>query len=161
MVDSARDMSVAEVRRLTLLRHAQAHPARAGQHDFERPLDAAGLLQLRTAAPAFARATREHPVDRCLFSPAVRTAATAAAFTGALELPKESAVATASLYEIEPNDLLALLRDTPQDVRHLLVVGHNPGLSLVAARLSPELRSGLSPCAHVTVSFTGEWRELR
>ncbi len=154
-------LSRAMPRRLTLLRHAQAYPARAGQHDFERPLDPVGLQQLRLRAPAFAAATREHPVDRCVFSPATRTAATAAAFVAALALPPGTSTPEAALYEIELQELLAYLCNTPDEIRHLLVVGHNPGLSLLAARLAAAgSRGGLAPCNHATVVFDGDWSDL-
>lgn len=155
-------MSGTASRHLTLLRHAQTFAARAGQHDFERPLDPTGLQQLRTRAPAFAAATREFPVDRCLYSPAVRTTATAAAFVAALGLPKEAAQPEPTLYEIELPDLLATLRQMPSTVRHLLVVGHNPALSVLAWQLAPTAsRTWLSPGEHVTVTFEGEWSQLR
>ena len=149
-------------RRLTMLRHAQAYAARAGQHDFERPLDPTGLQQLRTRAPAFAAATADFPVDRCLYSPALRTATTAAAFIAAVGLPAEAATPEPSLFEIELPALLDLLRRVPQTTGHLLVVGHNPTLSMLAWRLSPDApRGGLSPADHVTVTLPGEWWELR
>ena len=149
-------------RRLTLLRHAQAHAARAGQHDFERPLDPAGLQQLRARAPAFAAATTAFPVDRCLYSPALRTATTAAAYIAAVGLPADAANPEPSLYDIELPELLNLLRRVPPTVRHLLVVGHNPTLSTLAWRLSPNApRSGLSPADHVTVILEDGWSELR
>ena len=155
-------MTSHSTRHLTLLRHAQAFTARAGQHDFERPLDATGLEQLRLRAPAFAASVRAIPVDHCRYSPALRTATTAAAFVAALHLPPDATRPDPTLYDIEPQDLLAWLRCTDARVRHLLVVGHNPALSAAAWQLSSHApRSGLSPCDYVTIAFSGEWLELR
>ena len=155
-------MSAASRRRLTLLRHAQAFPARGGQHDFARPLDPTGLEQLRTRAPAFASATADFPVDRCMFSPALRTATTAAAFATAVGLVPEASQPEPLLYDIGLSELLQYLRRLPPTVGHALVVGHNPTLSALAWRLSPTaLRGGLEPCDHVTVDFHGEWTDLR
>jgi phosphohistidine phosphatase len=149
-------------RRLTLLRHAQAFPARPGQHDFERPLDDVGLRQLRERAPAFASACRDFPVERCLYSPALRTTTTANAFGTAIGLARTDLVPEPMLYEIEGPAFLDLLRQTPDTIRHLLVVGHNPTLSEIAWRLSPGApRAGLSPGDSHSVDFTGDWRELR
>lgn len=149
-------------RRLTLLRHAQAAHARPGQHDFERPLDATGQAQLRERAPAFAEANAASPPDFCVYSSAVRTTSTAAAFAHACGLAKAFVHAEPALYEIDLPALLAFLRHTPDTVQHLLLVGHNPTLSALAWQLSPAASpGGLNPCDSLTVTFTGPWSELR
>lgn len=148
--------------RLTLLRHAQAAQARPGQHDFERPLDTTGQAQLREQAPRFAASIPMAPVDCCLHSSALRTTTTALAFAHACGLAPAAIHAEPALYEIDLPALLALLRETPESVQHLLLVGHNPTLSALAWQLSPAAaRGGLNPCDHLTVAFTGPWSELR
>lgn len=149
-------------RRLTLLRHAQAAPARTGQHDFERPLDPVGQVQLRDRAPVFAAAVASTPVDYCVHSSAVRTTGTALAFAHVCGLAKSAVHAEPGLYEIDVPALLAFLRRTPDSCQHLLLVGHNPTLSALAWQLSGEASpGGLNPCDYLTVTFSGPWSELR
>ncbi len=146
---------------LTLLRHAQAMPARPGQDDFERALDAYGQQQLQERAAPFVLTQGTCPVDSCWHSAAVRTTATARAFTQALGLPASAVRAERSLYEIAPEELMDRLRATANTVRHLLVVGHNPTLSSIAWKLAPEAAPhGLMPCDHVTIEVAGPWAKL-
>jgi phosphohistidine phosphatase len=136
-------------------------PARPGQDDFERALDAYGQQQLQECAARFVATHGVGAVDSCLHSAAVRTTATARAFTQALALPTSAVHAERGLYEVSPSELLEYLRTTANTVHHLLVVGHNPTLSSIAWQLAPEVApDGLLPCDHVTIEVSGPWANL-
>lgn len=118
--------------RLMLLRHARAERSLAGQRDRDRRLDDRG----RRDAPvigAFMAHWGLHP-DAATVSPAVRTRETWELIAPALN--RATAVRFEDrLYDASADDLLAVIRETAPTTKVLLVIGHNPGLHELAARL--------------------------
>lgn len=117
--------------RLLLLRHAKsAWPA--GVPDRERPLAKRG----RGAAPLMGMYILEHGLipDRVLVSPARRTLET-------WELVREGWANEPwhafddAIYESDAAGLLDLVRKRGADAATLMLVGHNPGMEELAARL--------------------------
>lgn len=112
------------MRRLILFRHAKAEPP-DGSSDHERSLVDSG----RAAAAAMGRWLAAHDLrpDVALCSTAARARATwelaSEAFEDAPEVRFEGGI-----YGASPETLLALTRDAGDDVRTLIIVGHNPGL---------------------------------
>ncbi|MGJ3265450.1 MAG: SixA phosphatase family protein [Salinarimonas sp.] len=118
------------MRRLILFRHAKSgYPQGADDHD--RPLNDRG----REDAPrmgAYLAAEALLP-DLVLVSSARRTQETfalAGAAIGPVETREEPRI-----YEAPAERLLGVVRETPDTVRTLLMVGHNPGMEDLATRL--------------------------
>lgn len=111
------------MRKIVLLRHAHAEPARAGQTDIERPLSTGGLAE----AEAAGRWLREQSLvpDAVLCSTATRARQTLDGVRRALALPE--ARFSADLYEAMPGELIRQL-DTVAEAGCVLLIGHNPGL---------------------------------
>ncbi len=73
------------------------------------------------------------------------------------------------LYDASLGELIALINETPDEVRDLLVIGHNPGMHAVAdalagagegdalARMS---RGGFPTAAFAVVAFSGTWKSV-
>jgi phosphohistidine phosphatase len=117
------------MKRVLMMRHAEAKPAQGGEQDFERPLSQRG----RAAALAAARqiAASGLAIDRLLVSPARRTLETGAIV--AAELGAAVPVRhEAALYPGTPESLWATLQQLPEHVRCALLIGHNPALSALA-----------------------------
>jgi phosphohistidine phosphatase len=110
------------VRRLVLIRHAKAAE---GTVDRERPLAARGIRE----APEIGRwlADRDLVPDRVVVSPARRARQTweraATGLTGAPEPVQDERV-----YDNVVAALLSVVQDSPDGVRTLAIVGHNPGI---------------------------------
>lgn len=118
------------MRRLMLLRHAKSDWP-PGMADLDRPLNDRG----RAAAPLMGRYLAEEGLlpDLALVSPARRTAE-----TFDLVAPSLGDVASRTeprIYEAPAERLLEVVRETSDDVRALLLVGHNPGSEDLARRL--------------------------
>ncbi len=72
------------------------------------------------------------------------------------------------LYLAPAETLRDVAREAAQDVRTLVLVGHNPGVHTFASRLAgdgeeramTELRAGLPTCAVAVLAVSGEWGEL-
>lgn len=101
--------------------------------DFDRPLNERG----RATAPrmgAYMRAQKLMP-DRVIVSSAVRTRETWALV--APELPIiEDVLFDRRIYEAPPQAILAVIREQLEAGTTLLVVGHNPGLQMLALSLA-------------------------
>ncbi len=120
---------------LTLFRHAKSSWELNGLDDRERPLNARGLA----AAPLMGAYLAEHRLvpDLALCSTAVRTRQTLELASGDWR-PAPKTKYEDALYLADPFDLLARVRKAPRTVKHLMIVGHNPGLQILAIELIGE-----------------------
>jgi len=153
-----------ESRRIVLLRHAKADWPQVSDH--ERPLADRGR---KDAPVAGARLADTGIVfDLALCSTASRTRETWK--LAVHELPyRPRTVYEERLYEASLGDLLALLNETPDDVKDLLVIGHNPGMHALADALAgstegdalPRMaKSGFPTAALAVIGFTGSWKSV-
>ena len=124
---------------LTLLRHGLAATL-STTGDFARELETRGWDQARAAAFVLQQSGLPLP-DRILCSPAMRTRQTAARVMQELALDEALLQLDQRLYLASAETLLEVVGEQ-RDPRHLLLVGHNPGLSELALRLGGALRSG-------------------
>ena len=153
-------MSARSLLRLTLVRHAKTEPARSGQEDWDRVLEPRGQRD----APEMARRLKQASgkPDRILSSPAVRAITTATIMTRELGVSAQKVQQDERLYLASPKDMLAVIRELGERSRHLMVVGHNPGMTEFADKISSERGLDNMPtCALYTVEFNiKNWSEL-
>jgi phosphohistidine phosphatase len=116
-------------RRLALVRHAKAAN---GPVDAERPLTERGARH--AAAIGTWLEQGGFVPDRVLVSPARRAVQTWERASGPLMQGPRPIVDT-RIYDNTVEALLAAIRETPEDVRALAVVGHNPSMGELAAVL--------------------------
>ncbi|MDQ0797135.1 histidine phosphatase family protein [Streptomyces sp. B1I3] len=157
-------MSADTPRRIVLLRHAKAEWSQ--QSDHERPLAERG----RKDAPVAGRKLADSGTvfDLALCSTAVRTRETwKLAVHEFAQRPKT--VYEERLYEASLGELIALFDETSDEVRNLLVIGHNPGMHGVADALSGRgegdtlarmTKDGFPTAAYAVVEFSGSWKNL-
>lgn len=136
------------MKHLVLLRHAQAVPEHGGG-DFQRPLSAHGAEQAQQAA-ANLHADAYHP-DLILTSPAARTYQTATFLAPLLQNPP--ILREPALYLATPSTILEILRSLPPEANRVILVGHNPGISLLTEHLLPSFSPN-------TVLSTGQYLSL-
>jgi phosphohistidine phosphatase len=125
----------AALRHLTLMRHAQAERLAPGADDFDRSLDARGNEEATEMALRCLELRRVP--DLLLASPALRTRQTAAIFVRLLELDPQRLRLDPRIYLGGPDPLRAVLGGVTQDLRHVLLIGHNPGIGELARELAP------------------------
>ncbi|WP_330294735.1 SixA phosphatase family protein [Streptomyces sp. NBC_00503] len=126
-------MSTGSDARLVLLRHAKS--AWPDVADHERPLGPRGLRD----APAAGRWLRD---AGCLPALVICSTARRARETWALAAGQLGAEVPVRfderVYAAEPEDLLEVVSEVPEEVGTLLLVGHNPGLADLAVMLARE-----------------------
>lgn len=122
------------MKRVTLVRHGQAEPEAPGG-DFYRALDERGRREVARAAEMLAGILQKP--DAIVASAAVRTRETASLLKKLWVDAAGTDVALSlerRLYHAEWEALQEALHETGESLTHLLLVGHNPGISELAAR---------------------------
>lgn len=157
-------MSVAEPRRIILFRHAKADWPQVTDH--ERPLAERGRLDAAEAGRRLA--DTGIALDLALCSTSTRTRETWK--LAVHEFPQRpKTVYEERIYDASPGELIALLNETPDDVRDAVLIGHNPGVQSLADILPGAAdgdardrlgRRGFPAAAFAVVTFEGSWKSL-
>ena len=139
-----------------ILRHAKADRP-TGVADVDRPLTGRGHAD--AAAAGAWLASRGYPPDVVLCSPAKRTRQTwhgvALALSGAPDVRYEP-----DLYAGGVDAVLSLIASVPGSAGTVLVVGHNPTVSMLSARLDPATAhdsDGLRTSGIAVHARDGDW----
>lgn len=119
-------------RTLILLRHAKSDWTGSAP-DFDRPLAERGRAQAPLAGQWLAN--HADRVDLAIVSPAMRARETWALVSAQLT-PVPLARYDDRVYGASADRLLDVVRDVPDDIVTLLLVGHNPGMEQLASRLA-------------------------
>jgi phosphohistidine phosphatase len=122
-------------KRLMLLRHAKAVPADGTFADIARPLAPRGERDSKHMGERMGR--RQERIDLILASPSVRTRQTAELVAAAFGYARDRIAFDERLYLADPEEIEAIIAAQDSSIARLLIVGHNPGLSEFAHRLSP------------------------
>lgn len=151
-------------RLISVMRHAKAE--QAGPSDFERPLAARGHRDA-AAAGSWLNATGFEP-DHAIVSAALRTRETWHNVATAAGWHLEPEV-DGGLYAAGAETVLDLVRVVDDDVRRLLLIGHNPTIGVLAQllddgdsdpELAGELLSGYPTGAVTIFEYDGSWADL-
>ncbi|TFD87153.1 histidine phosphatase family protein [Cryobacterium lactosi] len=148
-------MSESSERTLIVLRHAKSDWS-GGEADIDRTLNARGQSQAPDAGGWLA----EHfpAIDLAVVSPATRARATWALASAEFSVSPEARVDDRA-YAASVNDLLAIVRELPDQLRTVLLVAHNPGLEGLVSALTGESVT-LSTSALAVLGLSGPWSEL-
>ena len=110
---------------LSLLRHAKSSWDDPVQRDYDRPLNARGKRAARTIGQWMAR-------QRLAFDAVIASSATRVqeplAFVGEGRGEPFDPIWDKRIYMASAASLFDIVRETGDDIGHLLLVGHNPGL---------------------------------
>ncbi|MEV6958288.1 histidine phosphatase family protein [Streptomyces sp. NPDC051207] len=157
-------MSAAEPRRIVLFRHAKADWPPVTDH--ERPLAERGRMDAAFAGRKLA--DTGIPFDLALCSTATRTRETWKLAVHEFE-HRPKTVYEERIYEASPGELITVLNETPDDVRNVLMIGHNPGIHGLAEVLAGSaeggvrdrmVRRGFPAAAFAVLTVTGDWKSV-
>jgi phosphohistidine phosphatase len=147
------------LRTLVLLRHAKAEPPDGYASDIDRPLQPRGRADAEAAGTWLVESG--FTPDAALCSAAVRTRQTWTAMSSTMgQIP---IVYEQSLYLSGAVDALELIQQTGPEVATLLVVGHNPTMSVLSALLDEDAAGsgeGLHTAGLAVHRFEGTWADL-
>lgn len=149
-------------RELTLVRHAKSSWVKpswndASSSDFDRPLKARGLKN----APEMGKRLRDanYQVDVIISSPALR-AITTAEFI-ASELDYKNIQQCDEIYEAGANTLLYLISSLDEKYRKVMLVGHNPGFTMLCNYLCDANIDNMPTCSIARIQLTiNSWQDV-
>jgi phosphohistidine phosphatase len=124
------------MKRLTLMRHADARWKDSSVSDLERPLNRRGITDTEVIARRLA--ARDLVPELILASPARRTLQTAEILVREFGASAPRLLREESLYLAGAAELLRLAQATGPKITHLLIVAHNPGVSELVDTLLPQ-----------------------
>jgi len=136
---------------ITLVRHAKSSWKNTDLSDRKRPLNRRGERD----APIMGKRIVEHGIRPSLIisSPATRAWTTAKIIATEITYPIEFLQREDELYLASLNDILDVIAAQDNGFNHLMVVGHNPGLTDMANFLSPGLTHNLPTAGVVSVQI--------
>lgn len=144
-----------------LLRHAKSDWSVPGRSDFDRPLNERGREAAAKMA-AFLKAEGICP-DLVLVSTARRTQESWALIQAAF-FPPPPTEKRVSLYLASAETLLSALKSLDEPHSSVMIIGHNPGLEELAARLTAPDQEGEAAAAQQAMQRkypTGALAEIR
>jgi len=148
------------VKRLTLMRHANAQWKDPQISDFDRPLNRRGISE----AEAMSRRLIELKLipTIVLASSARRAQQTADIVARELGVAPRNARTDESLYLAAAEDILRVIQTTGPRIPHLMIVGHNPGISELANLLAPTAHIEMATAAMCSLSFDSRtWSDVK
>lgn len=115
-----------------LVRHAKSSWLDPRLPDKDRPLKGRGIRDAVQMAESY-QATLPRP-NRMFTSPATRALHTAVLFAQTLGMALDDLVLVDSLYLAEVDEVMLWLRALPDDLREIMVFGHNPATTELVNR---------------------------
>ena len=132
---------------LTLFRHAKSSWDDPSLPDHDRPLNQRGKQDAPRMGARMAQ-RKERP-SLILTSTAVRARETARLVADSLGYPREFLHSDRGLYHADPERILAVVAQQESGFAHIMLVGHNPGLTELAEELIPDFHIDNLPTAGI------------
>lgn len=143
------------MKQLILIRHAKSSWDDPRLTDFERPLNKRGQHDAPRMGKKLAK--QGFRLDRLLVSPATRTITTAQMICKGADIKLERIEEIPAIYEASVETLLQLIRGLDEHHRSVALVGHNPGLTMLANRLGDQHIDNIPTCGVVRLQIPDAW----
>ena len=144
---------------LTIIRHAKSSWADSGLDDFDRTLNRRG----KQDAPMMGQRLAERDVypDLILSSPAKRADKTIKKIAKKIEYPREDIIFEEKMYLADVPELLKIIRSIENSVQHLMLCGHNPGVTEFSNYVSGERIDNMPTCGVAVIGFDiNSWNDV-
>ncbi|MEA3410466.1 MAG: histidine phosphatase family protein [Pseudomonadota bacterium] len=147
------------LRFLTLVRHAKSSWKDAALDDADRPLNKRGKRDAPEMGKRLAKLGAKPSV--IISSPAKRARKTAWTIAQALGYPRGKVVERPAVYLATVDDLLSVLGGIDKEIREVILVGHNPGITNLANFLTGEDIYNIPTCGVARIRFEDDdWASL-
>lgn len=142
-----------------LVRHGKASHDDLSVSDVQRPVTAEG--RRRTKKIAKYLSARQTQIDKIITSPAVRAVETAKILGKELGIEEKDFLVEKKVYGAHPDTFYDILFALPDDLNHVMIVGHNPGIEMFAFQFLKMPVESLPTSGVVAIKFnTGDWTEV-
>lgn len=139
------------MKHLWLARHAKSDWSDESASDFDRELNARGLRD----APAMGRWLNERGVKPQVMvtSPARRALQTAELLAEGMGFSKAFIFHEPRIYEAHTGELQEIIEESDDNLEHLMLVGHNPGMTQLVNALGGGPLDNLPTCAIAALTY--------
>ena len=147
------------MKHLLIIRHAKSDWGERGLEDFDRPLNERGQRN----APEMAKRLIQRNIipELVVSSPALRAKSTAAYFAEIFGYGQDDIVEEPRIYEASASTLLQLINNWDNRYNSIALVGHNPGLTELAIKLSDFDDPNIPTCGVALLEFPfDDWRMI-
>jgi phosphohistidine phosphatase len=144
---------------LYLMRHAKSSWKDASLIDADRPLNKRGEHD----APFMGQLLAERGVifDEIISSPAERSLATLQYICPLINFPFTKVKISPALYDASTMELIIVIKEIDVNIKSVLLVGHNPGLTELANYLSGNPIDNIPTCGVVELFYKRKtWQEI-
>jgi phosphohistidine phosphatase len=144
---------------LVLMRHAKALQAEAGEMDFNRNLADRGKHDASEMGKRLHK--KSFQPDLIIASSANRTLKTAKIVAHELGYDEHLVVGEQDIYEAGVFDVLRVIRNTPDEVKKMILVGHNPTITGLVGYLSNQLVEHVPTAGVALITFDVKtWHQI-
>tara|TARA_R110002050_G_scaffold204327_2_gene339738 strand:+ start:44591 stop:45094 length:504 start_codon:yes stop_codon:yes gene_type:complete len=147
------------MKKLVIVRHAKSS-WKNGEDDYERSLKKKGKLNVPLMAGKLL--TRGIDVKQIISSSAKRTMKTTELINGVLDLDESKVSFQKELYLASPKTMINTIQSVADEVDELMIVAHNPGVTLVVNYLANEHFENIPTCGMACILFDiNSWSEIK
>ena len=144
---------------ITLMRHAKSSWEDALLGDRSRPLIQKGIERTHKMIEELKK--EGFSPDFILTSPAVRALETANIMAQAFGIESEYFREEPGIYTADPDDFYDFCFDLPESCSHVLIVGHNPSISMFAHKFQDSIINYLPTSGMASIEFKADkWGAL-
>lgn len=144
------------MKKLYLMRHATSNWPEGISTDLERPLTKEGEYEAQLMADRFK--AKNITIDLMLVSSATRTQSTSKFLCDVVDI--KQSIVTKEIYETTHDYLFEMIQKTADDIESLLLVSHNPSISMLTTMLLG-IYADLPPAVVVEIYFDVKcWKDI-
>ena len=145
------------MKNLFLLRHAKSSWDNTALTDFDRPLSKRGISN----AILLSQYIQKHCIsfDLVLSSPSERTQSTLDLVLSYFD-PIPITTLKESIYHASASTLTQLIKQQDNEINNLLIIGHNPGLHVLAESLTNESIVKFPTCTFAKITNFNHWKDI-
>ncbi|MFU8843264.1 MAG: SixA phosphatase family protein [Bacteroidales bacterium] len=147
------------MKQLLIVRHAKSSWDHPGLEDYQRPLQERGKKKIRYVLD-FLLKEKAKP-DLILSSHATRALDTAKIIAHALDIPVEKIIISKNIYHGDADSLFNHFYDLSDEIKTLMIVGHNPSLTYFSNYFLDKKIENLPTSGVVGIEFkTDSWNQI-
>ncbi len=136
---------------VTLIRHAKSSWDNSNLSDFERPLNARGRRDAEFMSKLLPSLLPDPGIIYC--SKAERARETAQYFIESYNLPIEKVVYDYGIYENGIRYIIKLLKQLPDELTNVTIIGHNPDLTAFGNAFSGTYFDNIPTCGILSIEL--------
>ena len=143
------------MKNLYLLRHAKSSWDDFALKDFDRPLSTRGIQDADLMGNFFK--SKRKGLDLVVSSPSKRTKETLDHF---FNKTTQNIIFDETIYHSSEQNIYSVLKHVEEDIKSLMIVGHNPSMHEFSESFSGQFIEKFSTCGLASFEFDDEWANV-